>query len=134
MTRTGIFRVGVYVRDNPDRWEKVLEARDKPVSEADLYHFAQKAIEAKVGEAAVVAVAHNQLPLDIAQARRWAAARGVSLSLFLGWAPFVRQALFWSELPQLEAAKMVPTLIYERIVGLEVSQNGADQWRALIAT
>jgi hypothetical protein len=28
---------------------------------------------------------------------------------------------------------MVPALIYERIVGLEVSQEGADQWRALIA-
>jgi hypothetical protein len=126
--------VGVYVRDNPDRWEKVLEARDKPVTEADLYHFAQKAIEAEVGEAAVVAVANNQPPLDVAQAREWAAARGVSLSLFLGWAHFVRQALFWSETPQLEAAKMGPALIYERIVGLEVSEAGANQWRAFIAT
>jgi hypothetical protein len=110
----------------------VLEVRDKPVSDADLYHFVQKAMGAHVSEAAVVAVAQSQPTLDAGAASSWAAPRGVSLSLFVGWTSFVRQALFWSEMPQLEGAREVPKLIYERIVGLEVSEAGANQWLSLI--
>jgi hypothetical protein len=124
--------VGIYARDDIDRWERVLEVRDKPVSEADLYHFVQKAMEAQVGEAAVVAVARSQPPLDPGPVSSWAAMRGISLSLFVGWGHFVRQALFWSESPQLEGAREAPKLIYERIVGLEVSEVGANQWLDLI--
>jgi len=126
--------VGVYAQGDMERWEKMLEVRDKPVNEPDLYHFAQKGIEAGVGEAAMVAVARNQHALSVDEARNWAAARGVSLSLFMGWDSFVRQVLFWSAIPQLEGAREVPKLIYERIVGLEVSEAGASQWLELVTT
>jgi hypothetical protein len=51
----------------------------------------------------------------------------------MGWGSFVRQVLFWCDIPQVDAAKEAPNLIYERIVGLEVSKVGADWWLSLIA-
>jgi hypothetical protein len=46
---------------------------------------------------------------------------------------FRRQVLFWCDIPQVDAAKEAPNLIYERIVGLEVSKVGADWWLSSIA-
>jgi len=124
--------VGVHIKDDPNLWEKMIEVRDKPVKEADLYHFAQKAVDAKIGNAAVVAVALNQPSINLEEVCAWASTRGVVLSLFIGWDDFVKQILFWSAIPPLTGVREVPKLIYERIIGLEVSEQGAKQWLSLI--
>jgi hypothetical protein len=125
----GIRQLGVR---EVDRWERVLEVRDKPVKREDLYLLATKAVGANVADAAIVAVAAAQPEIAIEEARRWAAERGVVLTVFLGWEAFIRQALFWSATPQTEAATALPGLIYERLVELEVSQEGVGQWLNLV--
>jgi hypothetical protein len=124
--------VGVKVSPDSQGWEKVFEVRHKPVREDDLYHFAQKAIDNGVGEAAVVAVAAKPLALDAGKAQEWARVRGVSLSLFVGWQAFVEQVLFWAMLPSPEGVQALPELVFARLVELEVSQKGVDLWRELV--
>jgi SacI restriction endonuclease len=125
--------VGVRVADTEGMWEKVFEVRDKPVSEPDLYHFAQKSTDNNVSEAAIVAVAPWQPQIDATAAREWAAARGVSLTLFLGWEHFIRQAMFWASIPTSEGVRALPALVFARLVELEVSQDGAKLWRSAVA-
>jgi hypothetical protein len=124
--------VGIQVGPDANGWEKVLEIRDKPVHEADLYHFAQKAHENNVAEAAVVAVAVNQPALDPARAKEWALARNVALSLIVGWEGFISQALFWSSVPSHRGVQALPELIFNRLVELEVSAQGIELWKQLM--
>jgi hypothetical protein len=125
--------VGVRVADTEAVWEKVFEVRDKPVSEADLYHFAQKSMDNDVSEAAIVAVAPGQPQIAATTAREWAAARGVSLTLFSGWEHFIRQVLFWASIPTSEGVQALPALVFARLVELEVSEVGAKLWRSAVA-
>ena len=126
--------VGVRAADDPDKWERVFEVRDKPVAVSDLYLFADKALAGGVDEAAVVAVSSAQEPIDISEPRQWALDRGLALSLFLGWPTFVEQVMFWSEQPQTSAASLAASLIYDRIVELEVSEEGAILWLDAVTT
>jgi SacI restriction endonuclease len=126
--------VGVRDVESPESWEKMFEVRDKPVTSADLYHFAQKAVDAEVKEAAFLAVAGNQKDIDLDAAIEWAIARGVSLSFFRGWRAFAEQILFWGRMSQPKAAKEVAEHTYRRIVELEVSQTGAALWLELVSS
>jgi hypothetical protein len=125
--------VGILVPASETVWEKIFEVRDKRVEESDLYHFAQKAADNNVGEAAIVAVATGQQPLDDAEPRKWAAQRSVSICLFIGWGSFVRQALFWAPIPSQTAVQALPQLIFDRLVKIEVSVKGTERWRELTA-
>jgi hypothetical protein len=120
--------VGVHVAGSTDIWEKVFEVRDKGVEVSDLYHFAQKAMEHSVAEAAVIAVAANQTILDTQDAKKWAADRGVSLTYFSGWATFVRQVLFWAAVPSPIGIQTLPKDVFARLVELEVSPRGVALW------
>jgi SacI restriction endonuclease len=122
--------VGVRSEEDPERWERLLEVRDKPVAVSDAFAFA-KALEAGVEEAAIVAVASGQVAQDFHRANEWAAERG--LALFIGWRPFIEQALFWSEQPQTKGPTLVMPLIYERLIEVEVSEKGANAWLSAMA-
>ncbi len=125
--------VGVKMASNPSRWEKVLEVRDKPVSPADVRLFTEKAAEAGAQEAAILAVAQKQGPLRIEEHRGVAASMGVSLSLFLGWEPFVEQVLYWAHPPRHEAAKLAASLIQARLIEAEVSEHGVERWLTMVS-
>jgi SacI restriction endonuclease len=120
--------VGVRVAVSTETWEKVFEVRDKSVEVSDLYHFAQKAMEHSVAEAAVIAVAANQTPLNAQDVEKWAADRGVSMTYFPGWAPFVRQALFWAAVPSPIGVQALPKHVFARLIELEVSEHGVALW------
>jgi hypothetical protein len=120
--------VGVRVAGSTEIWEKVFEVRDKNVEVSDLYHFAQKAMEHSVTEAAVIAVAANQTLLDAQDVEKWAADRGVSITYFPGWAPFIRQALFWSVVPSPIGVQTLPKHVFARLIELEVSERGVALW------
>jgi hypothetical protein len=123
----------VSARDDED-WERVLEVRDKPVSREDLITLASRVAEAGIGEAIMVAVAAAQPELPIDEARKWSAQRAVSLSFFREWGPLVRQVLLWAPMPTLEAAKLVPTYVLDRLVALEVPEATASAWAGLFQT
>ncbi len=125
--------VGVHRADGAG-WERIFEVRDKPVSSADLYHFAQKAITAKVGVAALVAAAKRQQAIDEDAAKAWAEERGVSLTIFHGWPKFVDQVIFWSTSAPSTSSMLAIESIYARIIELEVSKrvpgSGSSRRRA----
>lgn len=120
--------VGVKSASAEMLWEKTIEVRDKLVKEPDLYHYAQKAMEHQVGEAALIAVNSEQPVLTEATVREWARERGVSLTLFRGWDVFIRQVLFWSEPSSAVAIRTLATLIFSRLKELEVSEAGVETW------
>jgi hypothetical protein len=107
---------------------RVLEVRDKPVSMADLRAFVAKAAAVGVARAGVLAVAQDQEPLDVRAAQIAAAQKGLALEVFLGWAGYLHQLLFWMPsdipFPVDEAHRR----IYERIVELECSPEGQELW------
>ena len=51
--------------------------------------------------------------------KKWAFERGLSFILFSGWNPFVKEVIFWSEKPQLQATRIALTLIYDRLIEIE---------------
>lgn len=121
--------VGVRTPDGECEWEKVIEVRDKRVSEYDLDRIIEKAATAGVGEAAVVAVAAGQEVVSVdEEVRKKAAQKGTSLTVFFSWGSFVSQVLFWCAPVQLTAVIEAPKLIHERIIELEVSEEGAALW------
>lgn len=116
-----------------DGWERAFEVRDKAVSREDLYLFAQKCLDFGVPEAVVVAIAPNPDMKLLDQARRWAAERGVTLTLFSDWPTLVEQALHWSATPSLEGAALVPGRIEQRLIEVEASEQAVESWQALVS-
>lgn len=109
-------------------WESVMEVRDKVVSESDLILFCQKTAEAGVQKAAVLAAASTQKEFKIHDAREWAAARGVALTVFWGWEHFVRQAVFWCPHPWADAIVRGDQFIRVRLIAAEVSTAALREW------
>jgi hypothetical protein len=124
----------VAVRDREDsaKWERVFEVRDKAVSREDLLLFITRCRDAGVSEIAVVAVARDQQDVPLDGARSWAIERGISLTVFRTWDELLQQILYWGPTPQALALTQLPELIYSRLVELEVSAAGVDQWLSLI--
>lgn len=118
----------VAVRTSNGDLTRVLEVRDKAVALADLSAFIAKAAPAGVARAGVLAVAPDQEPLDVGPVQRAAGEHGLALEVFLGWAGYLHQLLFWMpsdiQFPIEEAHQR----IYERVVELECSQAGQDLW------
>ena len=121
--------VGVRNQTDPEVWDKIFEVRDKSVTVEDIYIFANKALESRTREAAVIAVAPKQKTIEFLDVQHWSAERGLALSLFTGWHDFVTEALFWSEEPQISGPLRAAEFIYQRLIQLEVSEDGMAMWR-----
>lgn len=122
----------VCIRSNDgEEWEKSFEVRDKPVAAADVQIFANKCITMGVREAAVVMVATGQATLSAETLSAWAAARGMSLTLFHGWDGIVEQTLFWADVPKLDGARTAVTFIRERLQAVEASAEAVALWDKL---
>lgn len=112
-------------------WEKAFEVRDKPVSVSDMQVFAAKCIETGVREAAVVAIAESQPPLDVASLARWAAEFGIGLTVFESWGGLVEQVLFWSSDPKPVTANRAVSFIRERLIAVEAKPAAVTLWLEL---
>ncbi len=117
---------------DPDRWEKAIEVRDKPVRLADVQIFGAKCIAMGVREAAVLMVAEAQPQLDEKALTAWATQRGLSLTLFHGWDGFIDEVLFWSELPKPSAASAAVEHVRARLVTVESSPAAIESWQRLV--
>jgi hypothetical protein len=107
---------------------RALEVRDKVVAASDLQAFALKAARFKVARAGVLAVAPSQVPLDLAQAQQAASELGVTLEVFFGWGPYVRQMFFWLPSDVANPVALAHSHIYKRLVELECSEEALERW------
>lgn len=119
--------------DDPDRWEKAVEVRDKPVTASDIYVFGAKCLAMGVRDAAVLMVSAQQDTLDDEAIDAWAQTRGVGITLFYDWDDLVEQALYWSPSAKPEAAKATIGLVRNRLIGVEASAKGVALWSSLTA-
>ena len=124
--------VCVRTAEDPSKWEKALEVRDKPVAVSDVHVFARKCAEMGVRDAAVVMVSSRQPELDTAALAAWASQYGIGLTLFAGWSPLVDQALFWSPLPKPVAAARAVGFIDDRLKAVEASGAAVALWHSLV--
>ena len=122
--------VAAYSRGKERKVVRVLEVRDKALSESDLRVFASKASQFGVARAGILAVAPTQQQLDLAEAQAEAAAEGVNLELFIGWTAFVRQLFFWLRGDAADPVRHAHERIYARLVELECSAEGQTAWLA----
>ncbi|MBK7758645.1 MAG: restriction endonuclease, SacI family, partial [Deltaproteobacteria bacterium] len=116
---------------DPEQWGKAIEVRAKPVSDSDVQVFARKCLEMGVLDVSVVAVSSHQAPFRVQVLTDWAEKLGIGLTLFVGWAELVEQALFWSQEAKLDAAHLVALQIHARLVGVEASTKTLDRWAEL---
>jgi hypothetical protein len=114
-----------------DSWEKSFEIRDKPVAMSDVKIFGAKCAEMEVQEAAVVAVADDQAPLDTAELAEWSSEMGIGMTLFDNWESIVDQALFWAGDPKPVAARRAVRHIHKRLIGVEASESTVALWAQL---
>jgi hypothetical protein len=114
-----------------DDWIKAIEVRDKPVTASDVQIFANRCAQLGVREAAVLMVADGQTDINQEALQQWADDLGIGLTLFVGWADFVGQALFWSVDPKPEAAAFAVGTIRARLIAVEASPEAVDFWSTL---
>ena len=118
--------------DDPEYIEKAIEVRDKPVHLSDVQIFGKKCVDMGVREAAVVMVSDRQEAPDRIALAQWAAGFGLGLTLFVGWANFVDQVLFWSDLPKPEAAVQAAACIETRLLGVEAAPASVERWQRFV--
>lgn len=118
----------------PVQWEKAVEVRDKPVSEADVRIFVAKCLSMQVREAAVLMVSPKQPELDQKILQQWSANFSQGLTLFYGWRQFIDQVLFWAATPKPEAISEAVSRIEKRLVAVEASAEAVMLWNNLTRT
>ena len=123
--------VCVRAPDAPFVLEKAFEIRDKPVSMSDVQVFGSKCVSMGAREAAVVAVADGQVPLDRARIANWSRDLGIGMTLFEGWESIIDQALFWAGDHKPAAASRAVRHIHERLIAVEASPGAVDRWARL---
>ena len=84
-----------------------------------------------VPEAAVVAVAGGQAPLDNARLSEWASDRGMGVTLFTSWESIVEQALFWAGDPKPAVAIRAVRFVHERLISVEATPMAVERWAQL---
>ena len=120
--------VGVKSLLDAKEWERVLEVRAKPISNADLISFAQKCAENGVWKAAILAASTQQENLDATDALSWASSNGVALTVFVGWPEFINQVLFWSGHSNGSSLNLAIAHIRRRLIEIEVSAQTVEEW------
>ena len=73
-------------------------------------------------------MANNQLTLPISEATSWAEQRGLRFDVFIGWHTIVRDTLFWGDAAETADTAGAVKCIYDRLVELEVSSAGIEDW------
>jgi hypothetical protein len=117
----------------PFQVTRAIEVRDKIVKESDLFHFVHKCLEREVDRAAVLCVARRQSALDSKSATDHAHSLGISLRVYVGWRELLDDAVFSSKRPPRELIGGVGHSIFERLSELEVSTEGIEAWRRIVA-
>ena len=118
--------------ENPNAWDKAFEVKDKPVNLSDVQIFGKKCLDMGVREAAVVAVAANQMPLDNRTIAEWSRGLGLGVMLIMDWHTMVDQALFWAADASPDGASQAAMFVRERLIAVEVKTETVQLWDKLI--
>jgi SacI restriction endonuclease len=113
-------------------FERILEVRDKHVGPADISAFIHKVAQQSVRKAAIVAIARDQGPIDVAAAREEAQQCGVALEIFASWDALTRSLIFWSAAPELDAVERAARQIRARLEELEAPAETVAAWDARV--
>lgn len=125
--------VAIRASGETDEIDRVFEVRDKVVDCSDLDHFVDKVVHRKIRNAAVLAVAAGQAPLDCSKAIDRAKSMGVFLHLICGWDEVIRQLILWGRSSPDDMALDAVLRIYIRAKALEVSPKGVEEWTKALA-
>ncbi|HVL47178.1 MAG TPA: restriction endonuclease, SacI family [Candidatus Thermoplasmatota archaeon] len=112
--------------------QRVVEVRDKPVTESDLVLFAQKAARAGIRSAMVVAVAQGQDTASVARAVARARDIGVSLVVTTDWSALTTCALFFGRAPPEATIREALRAIGKRLAEIEASLGALEQWEEIL--
>lgn len=119
----------IIIRDPAGNCVLTFEVRDEPVSREDFFLFARKALESKAPAAAVIAVASDQLQIQVDECIAWADERGLRFKVFLSWESLINSALFWARGDKdIALIEQVLSDIYKRLQLLEVSPARLEEW------
>ena len=117
--------------DDPNAWEKAFEVRDKPVILSDVRIFGRKCQSMGVREAAVVATANGQAPLNDVRLSASAGEPELGVTLFTSWEAIVAQTLFWANDSGAKGASRAVGFIHLRLVTVEAIPSGVELWAQL---
>ena len=118
--------------ENLNAWDKAFEVKDKPVHLSDVQIFGKKCLALGVREAAVVAVAATQMPLDNRRIAEWSRRLGLGVMLIMDWQTMVDQVLFWADDASPDGASRAAVFIRERLIAVEVRMGTIRLWDELI--
>lgn len=113
---------------DPSRFEKAFEVRDKPVSESDIFVFADTCLRRGVQDVAVVMLHPAQKKIDETTLTAWGRRHNVAFRLFYGWRELVMEALFWASVPMRAGVSTAADHIERRLREVEVSDAGYQSW------
>ena len=111
-------------------YDRVLEVRDKPVPPHAVLMMVEKVAESKVPKAILVAIARNQVQLDVVDLRTQAADRGVWLTVYTRRSELVRTILLGAEGTEGELIDSAVGSIRGRLIGLEAPGDSVESWDA----
>ena len=97
-------------------YDRMLEIRRKPVPPHAALIIVEKAAEAKVPKATLVAIASNQPQLEVPELRAQAANREVWLTVYTGWSDLERTILLSAEGSEADLIDSAVGRIRERLI------------------
>jgi hypothetical protein len=125
--------IGLRTRDGDDApYGQVLEVRDKPVHDYTIQPVAQKAAAAGVPKAAVIAIAHDQGPVDERACADAARAIGVDLRLFTSWRDLIASLSAWSPVPERTWVECAISSITSRLEQIGLPAETVSEWLAAV--
>lgn len=110
---------------------RAFEVRDKNVPPHAVLAFVEKVAQARIGRAALIAVAPNQEPLDVSRLSKRARESGVDLQIFIGWGLLVNFVVFASTGREACTLESAVAAIHNRLISLEVSEQAVREWDRL---
>lgn len=118
-------------RDHAPDFTRAFEVRDKNVPPHAVLAFVEKVAQARIGRAALIAVAPNQEPLDVTRLSHRARESGVDLQIFIGWELLVDFIVFASIGREARTLESAVASIHNRLISLEVSEQAVREWDRL---
>jgi hypothetical protein len=117
-----------------NEWEKALEVKDKPVSDADIMRFVRNGLSNyAVQDFGYLALAADQSQLDDNAIIAWAEQRGATVSIFYNWETFLRQSLFWAPAVTLQLTIETSAHVSARLQEIEASTDALSLWNELVS-
>jgi hypothetical protein len=109
-----------------------VEVKQRPATETEILQFVERCAQMGVHRAMAATLDPDQPILDVDDLREVAWQRhGVHLSVLIGAADLLFDALTWTAKPLRDALGELPTLMASRLEELETSAEGLTAWAGL---